>query len=304
MFKNLARVSLATAMTFCVVACSNDSTPSAPASAGAGPEATIQTSVALAKKGDVAGLIQNMLPPADFERIKVEWNDSKGAAEPSDEDRQKFAEMMAKLTAPNAVETIYSEIEPDIKQFDEQYQQQLPTMVAMGRGYVQGLIQQSEELSAAEKEQANNAIQALGNWVEKTRFTDPALVKKALGVLSETARELDLKSLDEARALTFDQSAPKLQIAFNGVKKLFDVYGFSINDTLDSVKSEVVSTDGNNAKVKIAYNLLGAALTAETDMVKVGDRWYGKDTLDKLKERDAEAAEDTDADVDSDATEN
>ncbi len=290
MLKNLARITLTTAMTLCVVACGNDSTPGATASAGAGPDTTIQTSIALAKQGDIAGLIGNVLPPADFARIKADWNNKKDSAEPSEEDRRKFAETMAKLTAPDAAETLYAEIEADIMQFDAQYQQQIPTMVAMGRGYVQGLVQQSQDLSAAEKEQANNAIQALAQWIEKTRFTDPALVKKALAILSDTARELDLKTLDEARALNFDQSAPKLKVAFNGLKKVLEVYGFSINQTLDSVKSEVVTNEGDTAKVKVAYTLLGTPLSAETEMVRIDDRWYGKDTIAKLREHEAESA--------------
>lgn len=305
MLKNFARVTLMASIALGVAACGKDSTPGAPASSGASPDATIATSVKLARQSDVAGVFENVMPPADFARIKAEWNSRKNDSEPTDEDRQKFAETVAKLTAPNAVETIYAEIAPDIEQFDAQYQQQMPTMVAMGKGYVQGMVQQSNELSASEKEQANSAIDALAKWVETTRFTDPALIKKAIGIVAETTKELDLKTLDEARALDFDQSAPKLKIAFNGLKKLFEVYNFSIDKTLDSVKSEVVSTEGDNAKVKVSYTLLGAPLSAETDMVKIDDRWYGKDTIAKLREHEAESAAEVDAGAaDSDGSKN
>jgi hypothetical protein len=288
MLKNLARITLMASIALCAVACGRDSPTSVAASSDANPEATVETSVKLAKQGDVAALFEHVLPPADFARIKAEWNDKKGTPEPSEEDRQKFADTMAKLTAPDAADTLYAQIEPDIRQFDAQYQQQIPTMVAMGRGYLQGLVQQSAQLSASEKEQANSAIQALAQWVEKTHFTDPALVKKALAILSDTARELDLKTLDEARALNFDQSAPKLKVAINGLKKLFDVYGFSIDQTLDSVKTEVVANDGSTAKVKIDYTLLGTPLSTESEMVRIDDRWYGKDTIAKLREHEAQ----------------
>lgn len=297
MLKNFARVTLMASIALGVAACGKDSAPGATASVGAGPEATIATSVKLARQGDVAGLFENVMPPADFARIKAEWNSRKNDTEPSDEDRQKFAETVAKLTAPNAVETMYAEIAPDIAQFDAQYQQQMPTMVAMGKGYLQGLVQQSAQISANEKEQANAAIEALAQWVQTTRFTDPELIKKALAIVSETTKELDLKTLDEARALDFEQSAPKLKIAFNGLKKLLEVYNFSIDKTLDSVKSEVVSSEGDNAKVKVSYTLLGAPLSAETEMVKIDDRWYGKDTISKLREHEAESAAGASADA-------
>ena len=286
MSKFLARVSLLAMLAFVVAGCNRDS-GSDTAGAKAGPQQTVQRSIELTRSGDIAGLIEHMLPPAEFARVKAEWNDRKNDEEPNEEQRQKFAEMMAKLTAPDAVDTIYAEIEPDIRQFDAQYQKQMPTIVSMGRGYLRGLVQQSQELTASEKEQANSVIEALAQWVEKTRFTDPERVRKALAIISETARQLDLKTLDQARALDFDQSAPKMKIAFDGLKKVLEVYDFSIDQTLDSVNTELVSNEGDKASVKISYTLLGTPLETRSEMVRIDNRWFAQDTIDKLRERDA-----------------
>ena len=291
MLSTLARIALSTALVLSASACNSDSPAPAAAkiSASDGPDKALMTSVELAKRSDIAGLLQHSLPPADFDRIKAEWQNENAEEPVTDEDRQKFAEMMARLTAPDAEQALFTEYEADLKQFDAQYQQQMPMMIAMGRGYVQAAIAQSSELSANEKEHANSAINALAGWVESTRFTDPELVKKAIAVVCKTARDLDLHTLDEVRGLNFDQSAPKLQIAVNGLKQVFDVYGFSINDTLASVKAETLSNDGNTAQVKASYTLLGTPLQTTTEMVKIDQRWYGKDTIQKLKEAEAEA---------------
>ncbi|HET9033018.1 MAG TPA: hypothetical protein VFN25_08940 [Dokdonella sp.] len=288
MLKTIFRSALLATLVLAAAACNNDSSQSAGAKAS-GPEQTVQRSIALARDSDVAGLIQNSLPPEEFARIKAEWASEKDEAPVDDAARARFAETMAKLTADDAAATLYKELEPDIRQFDAQYQKQMPTIVAMGRGYLKGLVQQSNELSASEKEQASNIIEALATWVEKTRFTDPELVRKALENVTATARELDLKTLDQARAMSFDESAPKMKIAFNGLKKVLDVYGFSINDTLDSVKTTLVSSEGDNAVVQLDYNLLGTPLQATTEMVRIDGRWYSKDTIEKLKARKAEA---------------
>ena len=286
MLKNLARASLLGALVLCASACNR--TPDSGTAGGDAPDQAILASAKLARQGDIAGLLEHMLPPADFARIKAEWNDRKQDAEVSEEERARFAMAMAKLSAPDAVDTIYAEIEPDLRQFDAQYKAQLPTMVAMGQGYVQGMVQQNTTLSAAEKEQASTAIKAIAEWVQKTPFTDSAKVKQAIGHLADSARALDLKNLDEARALDFDASAPKLKIAVNGVKQVLDVYGFSLDRTLDSVKAEVLSNDGTNARVKVSYTLLDTPLSTETEMVKIDGRWYGKDTIEKLKQRAAD----------------
>jgi hypothetical protein len=107
-----------------------------------------------------------------------------------------------------------------------------------------------------------------------------------LAIATKTARDLDLKTLDQARALSFEQSMQKARIALGGFKAALGVYGFSVDQTLDSVKPEVVANDGKTASVKVSYTLLGAPLTATTEMVNVDGRWYGKDTIEKLKEEE------------------
>ena len=288
MLKTIFRSTLLAAIALGVAACNNDSSQSTSASAN-GPEQTVQRSIALTREGDVAGLFENSLPPEEFARIKAEWTNEKDNAPADDAARARFAETMAKLTADDAAEKLYAEIEADVRQFDTQYQKQVPTLVAMGRGYLKGLVQQSDALSASEKEQASSIIEALAKWVEQTRFTDPNLVKKALGEVAATARAIDLKTLDQARALSFDESAPKLKIAFNGLKSVLDVYGFSINDTLDSMKTTLISSEGDNAVVQIDYTLLGTPLQTTSEMIRIDGRWYSKDTIEKLKARKTEA---------------
>jgi hypothetical protein len=101
---------------------------------------------------------------------------------------------------------------------------------------------------------------------------------------------MNLKSLDEARALDYDQSMAKARIAFAGVKDTLNVYGFSLDQTLDSVQTKVVSNDGKNASVQLHYTLLGAPLDATAEMVNVDGRWYGKQMMEKLKEKAAAAS--------------
>jgi hypothetical protein len=293
MFKPFARAALAASLIVLIAGCNSQQADSGSATApavAAGPDAAIRKSVELLKQGDIAGLMQNAMPPAEFEKTKAEWTKDANEKPITDADRQKFAATMEKLTAPDAEQKLFAEIEPQLKAFDAQYQQQIPMYVAMGSSYLQGVVQQNKDMTEDAKQQAITAINALGAWVQKTRFTDPESVKKVLAIASKTARDINLKTLDEARALNFDQSMQKARIAFLGVKNALDVYGFSVDKTLDSVKPEVVSNDGKTAKVKIAYTLFDQPLSTETEMVNVDGRWYGKQAIEKLKEKSAEPA--------------
>jgi mRNA-degrading endonuclease HigB of HigAB toxin-antitoxin module len=294
MHKSFVRAALAASLVVFVAGCGDKPAETAapvaaPASANA-PDAAIRKSVDLLKQGDFAALMQNAMPPAEYEKVKADWSKNKDDKPITDEDRQKFAETMGKLTAPNAEQTLYAEIEPQLKAFDAQYQQQIPMYVAMGSSYLQGMVQQSKDLADADKQQALAAITALGNWVQKTRFTEPESVKKVLAIASKAARDVNLKTLDEAHALTFEQSMQKARIVSAAVKDALNVYGFSIDKTLDSVKPEVVSNDGKTAKVKVSYTLFDSPLSTQTEMVNVDGHWYGKNAIDKLHASDAPAA--------------
>lgn len=282
------------ALSFVLVTACSKETPSgesaspAAVQSGSGPEAAIHTSIALLKSGDIGGLIAHSLPPADYAKVKADWG--KDQEPPSDEERAHFSETMAKLTAPDAEQTLYAEIEPQLSAFDAQYQQQLPMYVNMGRGFLRSTIQQSKDLNDGEKEQALAAIDALADWMQSTRFTDPDKVKQVLAIAAATAREVKLATLDEARALSYDEAMQKGQIVFQAVKRAVAVYGFSIDDTLDSVKTTTVSNDGATAKIKVDYTLLGKPLSAEAEMVQRGDAWYGKNALEKLERSAAETS--------------
>jgi hypothetical protein len=289
MFKLFSRFALLATLAIGLGACSDKS--STPTGAAAlGPEQTIQQSVKLARESDVAGLIELMLPPEDFASVKARWGVKMEDTPSAKAGRARVAAIMNRLTAEGAAQTLFGELEPDIRQFDAQYGKQIPGYANMGRSFFSGILRQSQELSESEKQQALDILEQLAPWFKETHFTDPDLVRKALGVLIEYARKLDIKNLDEARAMSFDEAAPKLAIAFDAVKQLLDVYGLSINQTLDSVKTELISSEGDSAVVKVSYTLLGSPLESTSNMIRIDGRWYSKDRIDRLRARNAQRA--------------
>lgn len=246
------------------------------------PDGAISANVHLLKAGDFAALLKSAMPPDEFEKFQAEWTKQASAEPITDEDRAKFDEGLKQFTAPDAEEKLYAEASPKLKDLEAQYKAQIPLYVNMGRGFAQNMIQQSEEFTDEQKRQAIDVVNAVGDWAQSAKFTDQDLLKQAIGIAVRTARALDLKSIDEARALDFDASMKKGQVAYLGVKQLLALYGLSIDETLDSVKPTVLSTSGDSARVKIDYALLGKPLSAESDLVRIDGHWYSKDTLEKL----------------------
>ena len=297
MSTKFARVALAAALGLALVGCGKEEAPAgapppaAAAKAAATPDGAILASVQHLKAGNIDALLQSVLPPDEYAKAKADYSKDMNKEPATEEDKAKFAENMTKLTASDAEAKLWAELEPKLKEMDAQMAQQMPMMVAMGKGFIQSSIQQNQELTEAQKLQASQAVDALGNWVTTAKFTDPALAQKSIKIVCDTARKINLKTLDEARALSYEQAMGKFGVAFLGLKDVLAVYGFSIDQTLDSVKAETVSSDANAAKVKISYSLLNTPLTVESDLVKLGDRWYGKEMLESLKKKDEAPAE-------------
>ncbi len=270
----------------------NASNPAAPAAAAApaSPDAAVAASIKALRDNNVAALLDNSLPAAEVAKMKADWGKDMNAEPVSDEDRKEFAEQMAKLTAPDAEAKMYAQIEPKLTEFDKQSAQQMPMMIAMGQGFAKSAIAQSKDMTDAQKQQADALLDATAQWAQTTKFTDPALVKAAIAEICKTARALNLKTVDEARALSYEQGMQKAGVVLAGVKSVLGVYGLNVDKALNSIKVQGAPAVGDTAKVLVSYTAFDKPFTTEAEMVKVDGRWYGKHAIEQWKKHQAEAA--------------
>ncbi len=307
-----ARYALALALVALVAACKKEepasTSPAAVAKATATPTAAIESAVAHLKSGDIKALVMSQVPPKHLEEMRANWRKELEEDPPTEQEKTEFQTMMADLTAPDAEAKLMEKLEPQFVKFESEYAPQMPMMIGMGQGLLQQGIKDSKDLTEPQKLEAAKSVDALAKWVQAIKFTDRDLAKQAVGHVVAAARELELKNLDEARALDFDKAMEKSGIAFRGVKKVLTTYGLSLDQMLDSVKTEVVSQQGDNAKVKVSYVIFEQPMSFETELVQVDGRWYGKQTIDELNkpdepELDEGEAEDEGDDAETEASE-
>ena len=295
----LARIALISALAAAGFGC-NQQPASGPAAANAPaaaavasattPDASVAAAVKALRDNNISALFAISLPAGEFAKLKADWSKDINSDPVTDEERKEFAEKMGKLTAPGAEDKMFAEIKPQLDEFDKQSAQQMPMMIAMGQGFAQSAIQQNKDLTDAQKQQVSQLLDATAKWAQTTKFTDQTLVKSAIAVICKTARDLNLKTIDEARALTYDQAMQKAGIVLGGVKQVFAVYGLNMDKALDSVKVETVSSAGDAAKVKVSYTAFEQPFATESDLVKVDGRWYGKQAIEQWKKHQNDAA--------------
>ncbi len=257
------------------------------AATAASPEAAITSAAKNLRAGNLKAIVEASVPPQYLEQVRGKWLAKMNEEPITDEARAEFKENIERFTTPDAEKKLWAELEPQLTQKHTEIAMQMPMMIGIGRGVLASGVQQREDLNEAQKQQAMAAIDAFAKWAETAKFTDSALAQKSIGIVCATARQLELTTLDEMRALDFDQALAKGDIAFNGFKQLLEVYGFSIDQMLDSVKPQIVSNDGQAAKVKVNFQMFGQPLDFETDMVQFEGRWYGKESLSNIQKEAA-----------------
>jgi hypothetical protein len=293
----LARIALAATIAALAAGCGSSETaapgavaPIAAIAAPSTPDGAVSASVAALRANNVGALLNNVLPAAELAKLKADWNKDINKDPVTDEDRKQFTDTMTKLTAPDAEAKMYAEIEPQLKDFDAKTAQQMPMMIAMGQGFAQSAIQQSKDLNDSQKQQAQAMVDATAKWAQTVKFTDPALVKSAIAAITKAARDLNLKSIDEARALSYDQAMQRAGVVLAGVKQVFAVYGLNMDKALESIKVETAATTGDTAKVKISYTAFDQPFSTESDLVKVDGKWYGKQAIEQWNKHQQEEA--------------
>lgn len=271
-----------------LLACSHGSGPVE--SGGASPGAAVLESVRLLRDGDFDGLWRHALPPADYAAYRASWGADRDRSRITPESRRQFAATMATLTAPDARQQLWRKLQPQLALYERKYKSQMPTLIGMLETIGGTAIERSTTLSDAERQQARSALLAVGSWAQGVDWGDPAKAKTALGILTDTARQLDLHTLDQVDALDYAQANADYGLLWSGLKRLLAVYGLSLDDALDSARVKVLSNDGHVAVVRLSFDLLGKPISSDSTLILQDGRWYDRDTLLDWRQRAAALA--------------
>ena len=251
---------------------------------GSSPVAAVQTSVDLIRTGDFNALWKHLLPPADYADLRADWNlHQRNLAPVTAAERERFDQLMQQLTAPDAAERLYAQWQPKLAAMERQYGDQLPILMSVGEALAKRAVSRNGYLPAARKDELNQALDALLPWAQHAPWFDQAKARQALQLATTTARQLQLRSLDEARALDFDATMSKYAIGYRGLGQVLAIYGLSLDAALESATLSELSRDGDHAVVRIGYHLQGTALSTDIRLVREHDRWYSEDLLQNVR---------------------
>ena len=295
----LKSLALAGAVLLALAACGNkEEAAQAPAEVQAqakelGPVDTLKATNDALKNNDLGKLLAMVMPADKLAEMRTDW-DKERAKPVTDEDRQEFADGWGKLTKDGAVDELMAEAEPQLAQMGAQ----LPAMMPMFQGMVTMSVQESEELTAEQKAAACSVVTGLFTWAQSADLANPEKLRPALTIAHEKAKSLNLNSIDEVRAMDFDQMLGKASVMVGGVKEMLSVYGLSVDEMVSSMTAEQLEMSGDTAKVRTTYTLFGSPVTYDTEMVKMDGRWFSKDSMESLEKMTASSDDSMDEESD------
>jgi len=219
------------------------------------------------KANDIKSLMQASMSKEDYDRAVAEFEKVKSS--PSESDKAQFQQMMGMLTSDGAVDQLMAMATPQL----EQMRAQLPMMLMMGKGMASSAIQASGDIPAEQKETATKVVSTLMDFVSENDILSEEVTRKAITAAVETAKNLDMKSLDELQNMSFDDAMNKASIVMGGAKNILGAYGISVDDLLGSIKVSDVSDNGDSASMKMAYEFLGETFSQEVKMLKKDGKW-------------------------------
>src|SRR5918993_112016 len=124
---------------------------------------------------------------------------------------------------------------------------------------------------------------AVLDWMTPAMLSDRERARAAIKILVETARELELPTLEASRRLEMIPALEKGGQALRGLKRMAGVYGIDADASLAAVQARVVDARGERATVEVRYPLLGKTVAFDMKLLRRDGRWYSAEAVEQAE---------------------
>jgi hypothetical protein len=241
----------------------------------ADPAQQVRDLARMVRDNDLSGLVQATVPPSTYQLMRQAYELHR-LQPTSEQERSKFAEGLARISAPDAVDNLMAEIEPKLVEV----RPQAPAAVMMGLGALQmAVLSKDSDLTAEQRASLQQALPGLQQWASTTDFLSSLSMRQALTLISDAVRGTGVQSVDELKQMSFEQVLGKTETVFAAGKQALLIYGLDLNAIVDSLQVDVVEINGTTARVRTTVTVFDAPISSEHELVLLEGRWYGKEAV-------------------------
>lgn len=254
-------------------------TASGPATAPTGATSPVQA-VTLPtghlRRNDLAAFARDAVPPALHARLENAWRLGR-TRWPLDElpFDERLPAVLGGLAAPGAEQRLQRVFDRQFAGQSAELRTAANTLGLFGMQYVR----HDGDFSPAERAHYAQFVQALSRWAATAPLGDPARAHRAIPRLAAAARATRLRSEADFAKAGMPASLQRLSGFWATAKDVLADYGLRLDDSLGGLRAELVSRQGDHARVRLRYALAGAPVEATVEVERVDGRWYLSDYL-------------------------
>lgn len=263
--------------------------------AAADPSLQLQETIRLFRSNDLAGLVRTSLPPEHYQHLLDKYEASRQKPISADQ-RAEFSQGLQKLIAPDAVDRLMTEIEPQLRERAAQSE----GMILMGLGALNMALNSADsDLTDEQRTMLKRALPGIEAWIIHTDFFSVDTLREALTLIADAARRTGISELDQLRMLSLEQLLAHGDRLLAAGKQAVKLYGIDLDAIAASARMEVLEINGDEARVRTTVTVFDAPLHAEQELVLVSGRWYTKQARDWNKHVNIEFDDDDALEVES-----
>ncbi len=246
------------------------------------PDPAIQlTQMARAlKQNDLLTFMRITTPESKFAQLRAAYEMHRNTPA-TEKERAEFASKIEKLLAPNAVDAWMVEMEPQLAEARSKF----PGAMLMGMGALQiAIASEDNKLTADQRQALRDVMPGLQTWLVTANLLNAQSMRQAATLITSAVRNSGVRTIDDLKALPFEQALSKAGNVMQASKQALKLYQLDIDAIIDSLRVQVVSITGDQARVRSTITLFGATISSEHELVLQEGRWIDKDVAVHIAE--------------------
>lgn len=264
---------LAAMLLLAIAACRESG--SDPAAAPAEPVAAVQAMAQRLAEDDLVGYAKLSVPPSQYQRLQQAWADGHSqwplTGLPLGD---QLLPMLAALREPGASVQLQRSFDRQLAGQARAVRQAAQSMGNFGVQY----LRHQKGYTPGQQAHYIQLVQTLAAWAQDAPISDRARARSSIAALVGAAAEV---GQDDAglQAAGMEGSLQQLAPFIHTVKAVLASYGLGVDEALRSVRGELLSVEGDNALVRLQYELAGRAMTVQVPLSRREGHWYLTRTL-------------------------
>lgn len=240
------------------------------------PVAAVQAMALRLAEDDLIGYAKLSVPPSQYQRLQLAWAEGHSQWPLTELPLgDQLLPMLAALRQPGASAELQ-------RSFDRQLAGQASAVrqaaQSMGNFGVQYLRHQ-KGYTPAQQAHYIALVEALAGWAQGAPISDRARARGTIAALVAAAGKVGFDDEAGLRAAGMEGSLQQLAPFIHTLKAVLDSYGLGVDEALRSVRGELLSMEGDNALVRLHYDLAGREMSLQLPLSRREGHWYLTRTL-------------------------